>query len=223
VLIIRKWSFSILGTILILIFLFTGPLAINYIFCAETTGWNFKLTFSAGEMLQYYGAVLSGLITCFAIITTVRINNKNRKQDLQRQQFERTYAVYHKLPEILAKLELTAIHVQYSVNLKEDKLIETLETMKESESILREHHYANDAHYKSGIESLLKKIISISVKCQENVEHYLQDKQIEWKDSSAAHRAMEEAFAELRESITDAKSVITAEINQFVSVYERRR
>ena len=218
---IKKWILITILTVFGLIFLIMGPLVINYVFLAETMSWDFNLSFTAGEMLQYYGAILGGLVTCFAIITTVHINNKNRKLDGQRQQFERTYAIYHKLPEILAKLELAAIHVQYSVQLHEEKLIETLETMKESESVLREQHYTNDRYYSKDIETLLKKIIVISVKCQENVERYLQDMKIEGKDLTPAYNIMEDAFIELRESIKSAKSEIMAEINQFVSVYDR--
>ena len=210
------------GISLALTLLLTGPLVINYMFLKETTGWNIDLAFSAGEMLQYYGAVLGGLITCFAIITTIYVNNKNRRNDWKRQQFEHTYALYHKLPEILAKLELTAIHVQYSVHLHEDKLLETLDAMKESESILREHQFTNNTYYSKDIELLLKRIIAASVRSQESVENYLQDKKNAEKDLDPAHKMMEDSFFELRKSINSAKSEIMMEINQFVSVYSSK-
>jgi len=218
---VKKMIIITLGIIFGVTFLLMGPLVINTIFITETTGWNMDLAFSAGEMLQYYGAIMGGLVTCFAIITTIYINNKNRKHDWKRQQFEHTYTLYHKLPEILAKLELAAIHVQYSVHLYEDKLMETLDTMKECESVLREHHSINE-DYNRDIEALLKKIIAASVKCQENVERYLQDKKDAEKDLSPAHQAMENSFIILRNAIKNAKSEIMAEINQFISIYESK-
>ena len=220
--IIRKSILITIGTVVGLVFLVSGPIVINYMFITETTGWDFDLAFSAGEMLQYYGAVLGGIVTCFAIITTINVNNKNRKQDLQRQQFERAYAIYHKLPEILAKLETAAIHVQYSVHMKEEKLIETLDTMKESESVLREYRYENDRHYSKEIEALLQKILAASGKCQESVENYFIGERSEGKVPVASHKAMEDAFIELRESIKKARSKIEAEINQFISIYNHK-
>ena len=218
---VQKGIIITFGIVLGVIFLLLGPLVINTVFITETTGWNIDLAFSAGEMLQYYGAIMGGLVTCFAIITTIYVNNKNRKHDWKRQQFEHTYTLYHKLPEILAKLELAAIHVQYSVHLYEDKLMETLDTMKECESVLREHHSISDS-YNRDIDALLKKIIAASVKCQENVERYLQDKKDAEKDLSPAHKAMEDSFIVLRDAIKNAKSGIMAEINQFISVYESK-
>jgi len=217
---IKKWLLLFVGIILGFTFLLIGPIAINYVFVTETIGWDINLTFTAGEMLQYFGAVLGGIVTCFAIITTIHINNKNRKQDWRRQQFERTYAIYHKLPEILAKLEIAAIHVQYSVSLPEDKLIETLDSMKESESILREQHFTNDVYYSKNIEPLLRKIIFASAECQENVERYLQDIKSKGVDLNIAYSAMESAFIELRELIKSAKSEIMAETSQLISVYD---
>ena len=217
-----KWMLLTIIVVIGVVFFFAGPLIINYLFLTETIGWDFNLAFSAGEMLQYYGAISGGLVTCFAIITTIHINNKNRRQDIKRQQFERTYALYHKLPEILTKLELAAIHVQYSIHLHKEILIETLDTMKESESTLRENSFTKDAYYSKRIDALLKKIIAASVKCQENVEHYLQDRKDEEQPPDSDHKALEDAFLELRESIKDARSEIMAEINQFVSVYDRK-
>ena len=207
---------AIISIILGIAFLISGPIVINYMFITETMGWKVDLAFSAGDMLQYYGAILGGLVTCFAIISTIHINNMNRDQDRQRLQFERVYAIYHKLPEILAKLELAAIHVQYSVHLNEDNLMETLDTMKESEGVLREHHLANDIYYNVNIESLLKKIIAASVKCQENVESFLKVKKCEGANPDNSRKAMEDAFAGLREAIKTAKSEIISEINKFI-------
>ena len=220
--IIRKWILILIATSLGLVFLVSGPIVINYMFITETTGWDVDLAFSAGEMLQYYGAVLGGVVTCFAIITTINVNNKNRKQDLQRQQFERAYATYHKLPEILAKLEIAAIHVQYSVHMEEEKLIETLDTMKESESVLREYRYENDIYYSKEIESLLQKILAASAQCQECVENYFENERYNGTGTAPAHKAMEEAFIVFRESIKNAKSKITKEINQFISIYNHK-
>ena len=218
----KKLILLILGISLLTVFLLIGPLFINYVYIAETVTWNVNLTFSAGEMLQYYGAVVGGLITCFAIITTLHINNRNREQDRQRLQFERVYAVYHKLPDILAKLELAAIHVKYSIHLDEENLINTLDTMKESENVLREHHFSNDAHYSKNIESLLMQIVDISMKCQENVEIYLREKRSEGGDPGSSHKVMEDTFTELRSSITNTKSEIMEEINKFVYKFDNR-
>ncbi|MCL2153096.1 MAG: hypothetical protein FWH57_09100 [Oscillospiraceae bacterium] len=197
-----------------------GPLFINYMFITETTGWDINLAFSAGDMLQYYGAVLGGIVTCFAIITTVRINSSNRRSDLRRQKFERAYAIYHKLPDILTKLEMAAIHVQYSVHLPEEKLIETFDTMKESENVLREYHFANGTFYSKDIESLLIRLLTASDKCQKSVEVYLREENSTDKDRADAHRAMEDAFVDLRELLNNTKSKIMSTINQFISVYD---
>ena len=212
----KAWLMYALIIILGIAFLIIGPIAINYVFFTETIDWKVNLAFSAGDMLLYYGAILGGLVTCFAIITTIHINNINRRKDQQQAQFERAYAIYHKLPEILAKLELAAIHMQYSVHLDENKLIETIDTVKESEGELREQHFINEAYYNKNIEALLKSIISSSIKCQENVERFLRDKEIAGRDSDPSRRAMEDGFVELRESIKNAKSKIMAEINKFI-------
>jgi len=201
----------------IVLVLLTGPIFINWIFVTETVDWNIHWTFTAGEILQYYGAILGGLVMGLAIIVSIHINNLNLKHDRQRTQFERAYELYHRLPEILAKLEITAIHVQYSVNLNEDKLMETLDAMKESESILREQHFANDVYYNKTVDLLIKKIIIDSVKCQESVEQFLNDKKNAGEDINPSADAMEDAFSELRESIKTAKSEIVAEIGKFIS------
>ena len=212
----KRWLTYSAILIAILSFLIAGPFVINYIFLAETQGLNIDLAFSAGDMLVYYGAVLGGLVTCFAIVTTIHINNENRKYERERLEFERIYAVYHKLPEILAKLEIAAIHVQYTLFLDEDKLLETLDFMKESESILRDQHFANDTYYNKRIELLLKEIITASVQCQESVENFLQDKEGAAPDLHLSHKAMEATFIALRESIATVKGEIMAEINKFV-------
>jgi hypothetical protein len=217
---LKKWVLLTVGIAVGSVLLLIGPLFINYMFITETTGWDINLIFSAGDMLQYYGAVLGGIVTCFAIITTVHINSKNRKNDWQRQRFERAYAIYHKLPEILAKLEIAAIHVQYSVYLPEDKLIGTLDTMKESENVLREYHFANGTYYSKEIEILLKRLLAASGKCQESVEDYFRDELDTEKDEASARHAMEDAFVELRELIIIAKKKIMSEINQFISIFD---
>jgi len=212
----KRWLTYSAILITILSFLIAGPFVINYIFLTETKGWNIDLAFSAGDMLVYYGAILGGLVTCFAIVTTIHINNENRKYERQQMEFERIYAIYHKLPEILAKLEIAAIHVQYTLFLDEDKLLETLDFMKESESILRDQHFANDTYYNRRIELLLKEIITASVKCQESVENFLRCKEVADANLNLSHKAMEETFVALREAIATVKGEIMAEINKFV-------
>ena len=214
---IKTLIICIIGIVAVIVFLLTGPIFINYIFITETVDWNINWAFTAGEILQYYGAILGGLVMGLAIIVSIHINNINLKRERQRTQFERAYEIYHRLPEILAKLEVTAIHVQYSVSLDENKLMETLDAMKESESILREQHFANDLYYNKTIESLLKRIISNSVKCQENVELFLRNKKNESIESALSIDEMEEAFVELRESIKITKNEIMTEIGKFVS------
>jgi len=198
--------------------LFMGPYFINKAFLAETADWNVK--FTAGETLQYYGLILGGLVTGIAIITTIHLNNVNRYKDWQRSQFERTYAIYHKLPEILTKLELAAVHVQYAVRLEDDKLIEALDVMKKSDNVLREHHYKHDVFYSRAIEASLQKILGVSTKCEDSVEHYLLGEKNNDKDIDGARTEMESTFDEFREAIKTAKSDIMAEINQFVSVFD---
>jgi len=215
---IRKW---VIWAVIIVAFvgvLLAGPVFINYIFIAEEINWN--ISFTAGETLQYYGLILGGLVTGIAIITTVHLNNVNRLKDRQREQFERAYKVYHKLPDILTKLELAAIHVQYALRLEEEKLIEALDVMKKSESVLRERHYKNDVFYSKEIEASLKKILEASTTCEESVEKYLSDEKGEDKVSGNDLKAMEDAFTEFRNELGKTKEEIIGEINQFVSAYD---
>jgi len=199
-----------------LVLLTIGPLIINYIFVAETTQLHLNLAFDAGNLLDYYGAVLGGMVTCFAIVTAIHINNSNLKEDRQRQQFERAYEVYHKLPEMLTKLESAAIHVQYSVHISESALIETLDSMKECDAVLREQHYVNEKYFNKKIDTLIKSITDVSAECQEVAERFLLEKEKAAEDYEPPHAALEAAFAKLRESIGSAKNEITTEINKFI-------
>ena len=215
---VKKW---VIWAVIIAAFvgvLLAGPVFINYIFLAEEINWN--ISFTAGETLQYYGLILGGLVTGIAIITTVHLNNVNRLNDWQRQQFERTYKVYHKLPDMITKLELATIHVQYAVDLKNEKLVEALDVMKESENILKEHHYRNDAFYSKEVEASLKKILTFSSTCEESVEKYLSCVRDNSDDIGDARAEMEKTFAGFREELANARDEIAAEINRFVSVYE---
>jgi len=198
------------------VFLLTlGPLVINYIFVTETM-LNLGLAFDAGNLLDYYGAVLGGLVTCFAIVSAIHINNLNIKEDRQRMQFERAYEVYHKLPEILAKLDSAAIHLQYSVHISEAALLDTLDTMKECDGVLREQHYVNEKYYNKKIDSLLKNITDNSTECQSVAERFLIEKENAAEDYEPPHAELEKAFGKLRESIENAKSEIMTEINKFM-------
>ncbi|MCL2820135.1 MAG: hypothetical protein FWD38_04805 [Oscillospiraceae bacterium] len=207
----------VLISVAIGVFLLTiGPLIINYIFMAETSRFNLTLAFDAGNLLDYYGAVLGGLVTCFAIISAIHINNLNIKEDRQRVQFERAYEVYHKLPDILAKLDSSAIHLQYSVHISEAALLETLDTMKECDSILREQHYINEKYYNKNIDALLKNIADISSECQGVAERFLIEKEKESENYEPPHAELEAAFGKLRDSIANAKNEIMTEINKFM-------
>jgi len=197
-----------------LVMLTVGPILINYIFMAEEMVFN--LAFDAGNLLDYYGAVLGGLVTCFAIISAIHINNMNLKEDRQRAQFERAYDVYHKLPDILAKLDSAAIHLQYSVHISESALMETLYTMKECDTVLREQHYINEKYYNSNIDKLLKGIADASTVCQEVAEKFLIEKENAPEDYEPPHADLEAAFGKLRESINSAKNEIMIEINKFI-------
>ncbi|MCL2628150.1 MAG: hypothetical protein FWD44_05590 [Oscillospiraceae bacterium] len=199
-----------------LFLLSVGPILINYIFILESLDLNLNFSFSAGDILDYYGAILSGLVTCFAIISAIHINNANLREDRQRAKYERVFAVYHKLPEILSKLELAAIHVQYSIHLSDEALIETLDTMKECENTLREQHYVNDSRINKDIEKLLQQIITASVESQDCVERLLKIKESEQDIPEALHNELEKTFTTLRNSIANAKSEIMAEINKFL-------
>jgi len=218
---VRKKRRSTLVLILVsvavgLILLTVGPLLINYIFIAETIDLHLNLAFDAGNLLDYYGAVLGGMVTCFAIITAIHINNINLRQDQQRKQFERAYEVYHKLPEILARLDSAAIHLQYSVHISESALMETLDTMKECDSVLREQHYINEKYFNSKIDALLKTIADASVVCQDVAERFLVEKEHAAEDYEPPHAELEAAFTKLRDSIGNAKNEITTEINKFI-------
>lgn len=199
-----------------LILLTVGPLIINYIFIAETS-LNFNLAFDAGNLLDYYGAVLGGMVTCFAIITAIHINNMNLKQDRQRKQFERAYEVYHKLPEILARLDSAAIHLQYSVHISEGALMETLDTMKDCDNVLREQHFINERYFNRDIDAMLKTIADASNECQDVAERFLLEKERATDDDyEPPHAELEAAFSKLRDSIGNAKNEITSEINKFI-------
>ena len=213
----RSTLILIIASVVIGVFLLTvGPLIINYIFMAETTKLHLNLAFDAGNLLDYYGAVLGGLVTCFAIVTAIHINNLNLKEDRQRAQLERAYEVYHKLPEILTKLDSAAIHLQYSVHISESALLETLDTMKECENVLREQHYVNEKYYNESIDKLLKKITEASTQCQDVAERFLLEKENAAEDYEPPHAELEAAFARLRESIGNAKNEIMSEINKFM-------
>jgi len=214
----RSMLLMVLTSVIVgLILLTVGPLIINYIFITETTRMNLNLAFDAGNLLDYYGAILGGLVTCFAIISAIHINNLNLKEDRQRVQFERAYEIYHKLPEILAKLESAAIHLQYSVHISESALMETLDTMKESDNVLREQHYVNEKYYNKDIDALLKNIADASAKCQDVAERFLVEKEHAADDYEPPHAELEAAFTTLRDSIANAKNEITSEINKFIS------
>ena len=213
----RSTLILVLSSVAIGVFLLTiGPLIINYIFVAETTRLNLSLAFDAGNLLDYYGAVLGGLVTCFAIISAIHINNLNIKEDRDRVQFERAYEVYHKLPEILAKLDSAAIHLQYSVHISESALMETLDTMKECETVLREQHYVNEKYYNKDIDALLKEIADTSTACQNVAERFLVEKEKAGDDFEPPHAELEAAFTGLRDSISNAKTEIMNEINKFM-------
>ena len=197
-----------------LILLTIGPLVINYIFIAEDI--NLSLAFDAGNLLDYYGAVLGGLVTCFAIISAVHINNLNIREDRQREQFEKAYEVYHKLPEMLTKLESAAIRVQYSTKISESELMDTLDTMEACDNILREQHFVNEKYYNSKIDSLLKSIMEASEVCRSVAEQFLEKKEHTAENSEPPHAELESDFVKLRDSIDCAKNEITAEINKFI-------
>jgi len=207
----------IISIVIGLILLTVGPIIINYIFITETAVFGLNLAFDAGNLLDYYGAVLGGMVTCFAIISAIHINNINLKQERQRAQFERAYEVYHKLPEILAKLDSSAIHLQYSVHISESALLETLDTMKECDSVLREQHYVNEKYLNENIDALLKTITEASSECQDVAERFLIEKERAAEDYEPPHAELEAAFSKLRESIGHAKNEIMAEINKFVT------
>ena len=206
----------IVSVIVGIILLTVGPIIINYIFVTETAVMGINLAFDAGNLLDYYGAVLGGLVTCFAIISAIHINNINLRKERERAQFERVYEVYHKLPEILTKLDSAAIHLQYSVHISESALLETLDTMKECDSVLREQHYVNEKYFDKKIDDLLKNITETSTKCQDVAERFLIEKEHAAEDYEPPHAELEEAFSKLRESIASAKNEIMAEINKFV-------
>jgi len=217
----RSTLVLVISSIVIGLFLLTaGPVVINYIFITETTKMNLNLAFDAGNLLDYYGAVLGGLVTCFAIISAIHINNQNLKEDRQRVQFERAYEIYHKLPEILARLDSAAIHVQYSVHINESTLMETLDTMKECDGSLREQHMISDKYFDNNIDLLLKNIAGISAKCQDVAESFIIDKEKSSDNEEPPHEKLEESFKELREAIKTAKIAVMEEINKFTSINE---
>ena len=213
----RSTMKMIIISVIIGVFLLTaGPVVINYIFLAETSWLRLNLAFDAGNLLDYYGAVLGGLVTCFAIISAIHINNLNIKEDRERAQFERAYEIYHKMPEILTKLDSAAIHLQYSVHISDEALFDTLDTMKECDEVLREQHYMNEKFFNKTIDSLLKNIAENSAECQKVAELFLREKENAPEDIEPPHAQLEAAFTKLRESIENTKTEITAEINKFI-------
>jgi len=211
----RSTLILVLVSVAVGLFLLTvGPLIINYVFIAENL--NFSLAFDAGNLLDYYGAVLGGLVTCFAIISAIHINNLNIREDRQREQFEKAYEVYHKLPDMLAKLESAAIHLLYSAKISEEALLKTLDTMEECDNILREQHFINEKYYNKKIDGLLKNITESSTSCRKIAEQFLEKKEHSADDIEPSHEELEKSFSELRRSIDNAKTEITAEINKFI-------
>jgi len=216
----RRMMITVLVYAIIGVFLLTvGPLVINHVFVAETFFIN-NIAFDAGNLLDYYGAVLGGLVTCFAIISAVQLNNQNIREERQRAQFERAYEVYHKLPEILAKMDSAAIHLRYSVHISESELMETIDNMEEYESILREQHYVNVKYFNKTVDTLLRDIIDASNACQDITEKYLVEKEEKGEDYDPPHNEMEAASTKLRDAIESAKGEIMIEINKFMNMGE---
>jgi len=197
------------------VFLLTvGPVVINYIFAAESLWLN--IAFDAGNLLDYYGAVLGGLVTCFAIIVAIQMNNQNLREERERAKLERAYEVYHKLPEMLTKLDSSAIHLQYSAHISESALMETLDAMDECDGILREQHFMNERFYNKTIDALLKNIADASAECQSVAERFLIEKENAPEDYEPPHAELEASSTRLREAIGKAKNEITSEINKFI-------
>jgi len=215
---VKSWLFYVMVCFVAFLLLIAGPILINYLYLAETR--LFELAFSAGDLLMYYGAVLGGLAVAFTIVITVHINRLNTRRKKQHAQFERAYEVYHKLPEILSRLDIAAVHVRYLVQLSKqisenEVLIETLEIMEEARTLLFEYNYLNNTFYNKQVWKLLQEVIDISKDCHKKVEMYLQD---ENKEESSSYKTMEDAFTDLRIVIKAAKKTIVAEINNFISI-----
>jgi len=217
----RRMMVTIIVYSAIGVFLLTvGPLVINHIFVTESTMESLNIAFDAGNLLDYYGAVLGGLVTCFAIISAVQLNNQNIREERQRAQFERAYDIYHRLPEMLAKLDSASIHLQYSMHIDESALMETINSMEECESALREQHYVNEKYYNRNVGALLKEIIDASNACQDVAEKYLLEKEQKGEGYEPPHDELEATSVKLRTSIESAKSEIMNAINQFMNMGE---
>ena len=138
----------------------------------------------------------------------------------QHAQFERAYEVYHKLPEILSRLDIAAVHVRYLVQLSKqinenEVLIETLDIMEEARTLLYEYNYLNSTFYNKQVWKLLQEVITTSEDCHKKVEAYLQAKN---KETTPSYKIMEDAFTDLRVVIKAAKKTIVAEINKFILI-----
>ena len=215
---VKSWLFYLAICAIAFLLLIAGPILINYLYLAEARF--FELAFSAGDLLIYYGAVLGGLAMAFTIVITVRINRMNMTRKKQHSQFERAYEVYHKLPEILSRLDIAAVHVRYLVQLSKqinenEVLIETLDIMEEARTLLFEYNYLNNTFYNKQVWKLLQEVIDVSKDCHKKVEMYLQD---ENKEESSSYKIMEDAFTDLRVVIKAAKKTIVAEINKFILI-----
>ena len=214
---VKTWLLYIVLFFIGLLLLIAGPILINYLYLAEARF--FELAFTAGELLVYYGAVLGGLAMALTIIITVHINRLNITRKRQHAQFERAYEVYHKLPEILSKLDITAVHVHYLVRLskrinEDEVLIETLDTMEEARTLLYEYNYINSNFYNKHIWKLLQEVITVSEVCHNKVDIYLQNKECVDNEATNSYKAIEDAFSNLRVVIKAAKKTIVTEINK---------
>ena len=170
-----------------------------------------------GDDSRAFGPFKNGLSAYYISLNrSKRGITLNLKEDRDRVQFERAYEVYHKLPEILARLDSSAIHLQYSVHISESALMETLDTMKECDNVLREQHYVNEKYYNKEIDALLTEIADSSTVCQSVAERFLIEKENAAEDYEPPHAELEAAFTRLRTSIGNAKSEITSEINKFM-------
>jgi len=209
----RSTLVLILISVIVGIFLLTlGPVVINYIFIVEQRWLSPNLAFDAGNLLDYYGAVLGGLIACFAIVSAIHINNRNIREEREKQQFERAYETYHKLPDVLAKLDSAAVHLLYSTHVDENELLETLDTMDECETALSELHYINKKYYSGYIDTIIMKITESSAKCQELGEMLLREKRNAAEECGPPPSELIAVAKSLRQMIKNAKSAITDEL-----------
>ena len=70
--------------ILIFILILVIPLLINILFSIDSPVWWLRANWSCGDLLSFYGAILTGIITIIGVFLTIRYYKLQNKDDLEK-------------------------------------------------------------------------------------------------------------------------------------------